>query len=392
MLTVATLLWDANTKSQSFSRCYDETWVERLYRGFKRNLTEPFQFVCFVDHVREMPGYIRQVLMTTDKPDYGNCIEPYKLNQPMILAGLDTVITGNIDHLARYCMEADTIALPRDPFKPSQACNGVALVPAGNEKVYRDWRGENDMEWMRSFPHVFVDDLFAGQIVSYKGHVKKRGLGDARIVYFHGKEKPHELNLPWIKDHWLGTKPRTALVIGGAKCVWADIEAATDIGEFQGVVACNDAGVYWRGHLDAWVTLHPEKMHQWIAERAENGLPPARMTVTYDTLSKRIAFTPDRLVPYLLPGQQSSGSSGLFAVKVALQDLGFDKAVCCGIPMTAKQAHFFKPADWHGAKRHQAGWVEAHRYLAGRVTSMSGWTVDLLGKPTEEWFHEKPPA
>lgn len=143
--------------------------------------------------------------MIADQPSYADCIEPYGMNVPMILVGLDTVITGPINHLAEYCLTADRIALPRDPNRPEICCNGVALVPAGQKAVFDEWSGENDMAWLRARHHAFIDDLFPGQVVSYKGHVKKNGLGDARIVYFHGQEKPHELtDQPWIREHWLG--------------------------------------------------------------------------------------------------------------------------------------------------------------------------------------------
>lgn len=203
MLTVATLLWQPNDKSLPFSRMYNETWVEKLYRGFRRNLTVPFRFVVFTDRAYSFDApEIETHLLRDPKPSYATCIEPYVLDDPMILVGLDTVVTGNIDHLAEYCLAADTIALPRDPYRMQQACNGVALVPAGNAHVYTRHNGENDMEWMRAQPHRFIDDLFPGHVVSFKGKAK-RGLGDARIVYFHGKEKPHELpNIDWISKHW----------------------------------------------------------------------------------------------------------------------------------------------------------------------------------------------
>lgn len=205
MITIASLLWDANGASHGFSRMYDESWVTRLYDGFARNLSVPFRFVLFTDRERYLPSEITQERLTNTKPTYADCIEPYKLNVPMILVGLDTVITGPINHFAQYCIESETIALPRDPYHLERACNGVALVPAGNRAVFNDWRGENDMEWLRSRPHRFTDDLFPRQIVSYKGSVKKEGLGDARIVYFHGREKPHELQYePWIRRHWMG--------------------------------------------------------------------------------------------------------------------------------------------------------------------------------------------
>jgi hypothetical protein len=205
MLTVATLLWQSNGKSRDFSRCYDESWVEKLYRGFRRNLTVPFRFVCFVDRVYAFAEpSIEQQRIKAERPDYGTCIEPYRLGVPMILVGLDTVVTGNIDHMADYCLTSDRFALPRDPYHPNIACNGVALVPGGHRKVATMHKGENDMEWVRKFPHRFIDDEFPGQVVSYKGTVEKQGLRAARIVYFHGQRKPHQVpHVQWITENWV---------------------------------------------------------------------------------------------------------------------------------------------------------------------------------------------
>jgi hypothetical protein len=202
-LWVATLLWDANNGSKSFSSMYDEAWVEKLYRGITRNLTRPFHFVCYSDRPRDFAEPIEVKLMRSQKPTYADCIQPFEMAVPMLLMGLDTVITGNIDDLADYCLTADVMALPRDPYKPEQSCNGVCLVPAGYEHVWTDRTGENDMVWMRKQRHVFIDDLFPGQVQSYKGAVKAGGLGDTRICYFHGREKPHELPAGHpILEHW----------------------------------------------------------------------------------------------------------------------------------------------------------------------------------------------
>jgi hypothetical protein len=204
MINICTLFWDWNKRSLGFSRVYDEEWVEKLYRGFARNLTVPFRFICFTDKIRTFSDNIDQELLIRSPPDYGSCIEPYKLGEPMILVGLDTVITGNIDHLADYCMQPRRIALPRAVYKKNTVCNGVALVSIGHTDVWSRWNGENDMEWMRQQDYVVIDDLWPGQVVSYKGHVKAHGLGDARIVFFHGEEKPHQLpNVGWLRKHWV---------------------------------------------------------------------------------------------------------------------------------------------------------------------------------------------
>jgi hypothetical protein len=212
-LIIATLLWDANDESFSFSRCYDERWVERLYRGFKRNLTRPFGFVCFTDIPREFTEpEIQQHRIEADPPGYAACIEPYRLGLPMILVGLDTIVTGNCDHLADYCLRSDKLAVPRDPFFPETVCNGVALVPADRQEIFHRHRrlgGQaNDMDWIRGMYEAgevdVIDDIWPGHVVSYKGAAKHHGLDDARIVYFHGEQKPHELvsHVPWIEEHW----------------------------------------------------------------------------------------------------------------------------------------------------------------------------------------------
>lgn len=205
MITIATLLWDANDKGLNTSRCYDEAWVEKLYRGFARNLTRhSMRFVCFSDRPRMFGENIETIIALPERPAYSDCVRPYELNKPMILVGLDTIVTGNVDHLADYCLSADVLALPRDPYHLSRACNGVALVPAGHDWVWTEWDGAgSDMDRCRAVEHVMIDDVFPGQVLSFKGDAKAKGLGDARIVYFHGHEKPHERGMPaWVTDNW----------------------------------------------------------------------------------------------------------------------------------------------------------------------------------------------
>ena len=203
VITIATLFWQANAQSKSFSSMYDETWVEKLYRGFARNLTQPFRFVCYVDRPRTFKEPIGQRQIASEAPGYIDCVQPYEMGVPMILVGLDTVVTGNIDHLASYCLDNMPFALPRDPFKPERACNGVALVPGGMEAVATGPMAANDMDQVRGFPHVFIEDVFNGQVQSFKGAVRDQGVGDSRIVYFHGRVKPHEMaHVPWIREHW----------------------------------------------------------------------------------------------------------------------------------------------------------------------------------------------
>ena len=82
-----------------------------------------------------------------------------------------------------------------------------------------------------------------------------------------------------------------------------------------------------------------------------------------------------------LPGQTFSGSSSLFAVKVAF-DLGFDRIILAGCPMSDEASHIRDPGKpWKGAGAHRRGWVQVIPQLEGRVRSLSGWTMAVLGRP-----------
>lgn len=180
-----------------------------------------------------------------------------------------------------------------------------------------------------------------------------------------------------------------ALVLGGAATLWDDVEGALQLGEFDGVVACNDAVAAWPGDLEAAVSYHAEKWPLWIERRRRKGLrAPARLFGHAEFSSSILSHKSVEGVEFVEPrfaGQRETGSSGLFALKVALVDLGFDKAVLCGIPLDARP-HFFDHAAWTAFDAHRAGWTEALPQLRDRARSMSGWTSRLLGEPTQDWL------
>lgn len=89
---------------------------------------------------------------------------------------------------------------------------------------------------------------------------------------------------------------------------------------------------------------------------------------------------------YRWKDQATSGSSGLFAVRVALE-LGFDRIVLCGVPMQKEQGRLDGIVRWSGAEAFKKGWQQALPHLRDTTRSMSGWTKQLLGAPTAEWLN-----
>jgi hypothetical protein len=178
-----------------------------------------------------------------------------------------------------------------------------------------------------------------------------------------------------------------ALVLGGAACLHDDVTAALSLGEYAGVVTCNDATVFWPGPIAGAASYHAEKWPVWIERRRRLGRkPPARLFGHQGfTRAQLRADLPVEFVPPTFPGQIRTGSSGLFALKAALIDLGFDKAVVCGMPLDDR-GHVHDQRAWTACLAHRPGWTEALPQIADRARSLSGWTEQLLGRPTAAWL------
>lgn len=179
------------------------------------------------------------------------------------------------------------------------------------------------------------------------------------------------------------------LVLGSANCLFKDIEKALTLGEFQGVVVVNDATIYWKGEVTAAASLHSDQFPIWLRTREQKKWPmPGR--VFGHAVHGRVTLLETKLVtdyvPHMYPDQKDSGSSGLFGVKVAIDELGFDRVVCCGIPMTAEARHLNNERPWGGAANHRRGWLQAKGHISNQVRSVSGWTMELLGKPSVKWL------
>jgi len=182
--------------------------------------------------------------------------------------------------------------------------------------------------------------------------------------------------------HW-------AIVLGGASCVWDDVQEWERIygREWDGlVIAANDIGSWWPRGLDHWVSLHPNKFATWRALREANGFPPAGTTwgrlgrynepVTWD----------HELVPWI------GGDSGLLAVQMA-QQIGVQRVILCGVPMTST-AHFAESKEkfgpiWYAAAGHETAWARHREHMLGWVRSMSGTTQIIFGKPDVAWLRER---
>lgn len=168
-----------------------------------------------------------------------------------------------------------------------------------------------------------------------------------------------------------------ALALGGARSVWSDLAAAEDLlaGRPRLTIACNDAGQHFTGRLDAWATLHPEKLPRW--RKGRQGNSDYRVFSHLDHAGARDL----ELVPETWPG-----SSGLYMAQVALARLDCDGVILCGVPLDPEQEHFHSEGEWKAADGYRRGFLRAFDEVPESIRSMSGWTADLFGRPSSDWL------
>lgn len=179
-------------------------------------------------------------------------------------------------------------------------------------------------------------------------------------------------------------KGPTALILGGSDKVWQEARMALELFEPDAIFAIKDMIEHWPGRIDYAISLHPERLKDQALKRAANGYPFGYQTWSHQKMrggNPRGAPLPD--VDKVM--EDWAGSSGLFAVQVALQQ-GFKKIVLAGIPMDGTGNHFIRRRQWQTAHQFAKAWRKHSNALRGRVRSMSGWTADEFGRPNREWL------
>lgn len=172
-----------------------------------------------------------------------------------------------------------------------------------------------------------------------------------------------------------------ALVLGGAASLAEDEAAILALGfKPDLIVATNHAGRDREGRVDAWCSFHLELFPLWLKERRAHGRPdPESLWTCAPAPKPKSLDLPVRRAP------NWRGSSGLLAVTVALE-LGAERIVLCGVPLTKEGEHYDRPGLWRDAGNYRAGWVANASAMAGKVKSMGGWTAELLGEPGPVWL------
>ena len=193
-------------------------YVNKLYNSIIRNTTIPINFICFTDNdkgvICETRPFIEEVpdwwyIIGLHNPEHGFVGQTIYLD-------LDTVILKNIDDI----LSLDTdFAILRDYYRPNGLQTAmISWKPSKTQYIWEKFKNykinsKNQQGGTNGFIERNVDknkidiyqDIFPEQMLSYKVNIRNKNLSSldkARMVFFHGLPRPHEVKDNWLINNW----------------------------------------------------------------------------------------------------------------------------------------------------------------------------------------------
>jgi hypothetical protein len=199
-------------------------YVDGLYWAVRKHLSGPHRFVCFTDSLIRY-GLHPYEVVKVPYPGLKGWMNKLALFKPgvfeegerVLYLDLDTVVAGSLDDIASYDGE---FAMLEDLLFPNLLASGVMAWRGGfGAHIWESyakagmpenvlWRGFNfggDGAWIGQHAGRVdrLQDLYPNQIASYKvsGGVLSP---QTRVVCFHGRPRPHEIESGWVPALWKG--------------------------------------------------------------------------------------------------------------------------------------------------------------------------------------------
>lgn len=180
-----------------------------------------------------------------------------------------------------------------------------------------------------------------------------------------------------------------AVVMATGWSIWDDLALFNPEQNNAEVIAVNNMILHWKKRVHHGVSLHAEEPPLWRKLRQQYGCDNSHVTCHAARPSRDPQVMNCDYIWDIL-GCARAGTSSLFAVAVGL-GLGYTRIILAGVPLDDK-GHFYDPPYILMPKQFASTsvrnqWETAKQFwFQDRVRSLSGWTRELLGEPTEEWI------
>ena len=192
--------------------------VERLRNMVGRNVTIPYRFVCLSDIDLDI---CERIPLKDNYPDWWSKIELFRpdleLNAKTAYFDLDTDITGNIDNILIANGFDFALLEPWGLRNERSRIYGSGMMlwkndgeysflyDKFNKDVIKRYRGDQEYisSSLKEHGNFHLLKEVATGIYSYKKHCLSGLPEDAKIVCFHGKPRPWQVNTDWVRENWI---------------------------------------------------------------------------------------------------------------------------------------------------------------------------------------------
>lgn len=158
------------------------------------------------------------------------------------------------------------------------------------------------------------------------------------------------------------------IILGTAPCLESDLAAIKNHDEYDFLAVGLDCADRYLGRIEHAVSYHPKEFGDFRKRREKVG-----GNLDYETHTHCMPELGHRVWPYHPP----SGSSAMLGIEVAM-GLGYQKIICAGVALNEKPYNRF-----------QKGWYDRVDKIRDKVRAMSGFPMELIGAPTDEWLEIK---
>jgi len=217
---------------------YPIEYTKRLYNMVRRNTSHDFKFYCLTDCVANYSGDIHAVELKSGLTGWWNKMQLFRtdvLKQGEYLYfDLDVVITGNIDCLFDF----PGFGIPRDFINPDvgllgqKEYNSSIMKFAPDVNVWRHFNNNkprwNEMQkkynffgdqnvisdylnktgYNSPFPDEWIWSFKIGTLRGRRPVDHSKYFGgeippDGKVCVFHGRPNPDEVDVDWVRQHWI---------------------------------------------------------------------------------------------------------------------------------------------------------------------------------------------
>jgi hypothetical protein len=181
---------------------------------------------------------------------------------------------------------------------------------------------------------------------------------------------------------------KNIIIVGSGAGVWEELAEAQNMMPVHHIMAVNFAmfGLETLNRNSIDRTQGQPYVNHWASLTPEYFAFKPRHAVGVTTHCSKPGIHIDYVHSDL---KSQGGSGGEWAIHVALK-IGYKKIIVCGIPIDHRARFYDAPGSiqYYGSGAARYAWIQnKNSGLFENVRSMSGWTAELLGKPTVEWIN-----